>query len=1163
MIKDSQQYQWEGTIMLSHRRLVVYGGLISVSMWGSLMGQGLTGQISGKVNDSSGAAVPNAAIELTNEGTGQTRSAVTDPTGAYVFAELLAATYSVQVFSPGFKKYAQHNIVVTVTERVVLRPITLEVGPTSESLSVTAEAAKVQIQSGERTGLLTTSQVLESPVKGRNYLGLVGLLPGVIQTSNIEAPTGGFSVKINGSRDESLTLSLDGIPNMDTGGGTGTQTTPSMESIAELKVMTTSYQAEYGRSYGGIITAVTKSGTKEFHGGAYYFKRNEALNANDFFFNFNGQRRPRYRYDFPGYFLGGPVMIPHLQHSRDKLFFFWSQEFLPRTTPTALATLTVPTALERAGNFSQTVDTNGAVIPIKDPLNTGVQFPGNVIPANRVDPVGQKLQGVFPTPNYTDPNHKYNTVFQGNTSQPHRYEVLRTDWNINSESTFYVQLHHSRDDTSSKDWFNGFPISNTFPLLTGTYKAPAYGGAATLVHTFSPTLVNELTAGVDRFTQTLYVDQSSIARASRSALGVNFPQFYPQNNPLNVLPGATFGGVQNAPSIAWEPRFPFFGTDTIKSVSDNVSKVYGGHNFKAGFYTEWTSRNATAYSGSETFQGIANFGANVNNPLDSNYAFSNAILGNINQYTESSTRPITHDRDGSIEWFVQDNWRVTKRLTLDLGLRFYHIRITTIPGADLSSFEPSLYNPAVAAKLVQPYQPTPTSARVGINPANGQILPAVLIGSLAPGSGQIFQGLAIYRESIMHAPGLMTAPRFGFAYDLFGNGKTALRGGFGMYPGQIAQDRTSDHLTQPPIQDTLNVYYTTIAALTSSAAFFSPTSVLGVQHNLHPPEVYNWSLGVQRDIGFSTVADVAYAGSVSRHLQEQRSINAVPYGTNFLPSSLDPTTGKPLPQAFLRPIIGYQDININEFTGTANYNSMQTSVNRRFKSNLMFGVAWTWSKAMDFSDGNSALSPLISPRIRNYGKAGFDRTHVLVANYDYFLPKFSTRWNNGISRIVFDNWEISGITSFLSGQPLGVSYTTTNNADLTGAFGSGVDSRVILTGNPILSKDQRTFSRSFNTAVVAEPVANFGIGNAPKDVFRGPGINNHDLTLMKNFRLGAEQRRLQFRFEAYNAFNHTQFSAVDNTARFDATGKQVNNTFGQYTGTYPSRRVQLGLKFYY
>jgi hypothetical protein len=1130
-------------------------------------GQGLSGQISGRVEDPSHRLVLGASVVLKSATTLREQPTETNSTGEFVFPEVLPGVFLLRVEFPGFKAFEQQGISLSSGEHLVLNLITLQLGRLEETALVMAELAPVATQSSDRSGLIDSQQLQQLSLKGRDYLGLLKLLPGIVDTASAtrEAPGNRalIGLFINGNRQGTLNLALDGISTLSLGGGTGPFLEASIDAVAETKVLQTNYQAEYGRSVGGTINTVTKSGTKDFHGGAYYFLRNEALNANDFFANRNGLPRSQYRYNNAGYFVGGPVILPgiHFNSGRNKLFFFWSQEFLVRRVPSAVSYQTFPTALERQGDFSSSVDQNGQLILIRDP-QTNAPFPNNRIPTARIDPKGQALLNLFPLPNAFDPAHTYNDVFQRPIDQPHNDTILRVDWNISSKATFYAR--GINDYQATRGDFGFVLASPAWPQLPVNYEIPARGIVGTLIYAFSPNRVNEVTFGVNRGIQTeAPLTEEGLARNQRANLASSIPQYYPAANPYGLVPNATFGGVPNAGQLNIDARFPYFGRNNVWVCADNYSWISGAHNLKFGIYFEYSAVNE---ANGTFFNGTFAFDRDPNNPLDTGYAFSNALLGSVDSYTESTGHPGGHTRNKRLEWYAQDNWRATRRLTIDFGLRFYLIIPTYNARTQYAAFNPTAYRRDQQPLLIEPFLDPVTGMRVGRDPVTGETFPAVKIGSFsAAGGGTPNQGMTVYDgdAAIMKMPPVQLAPRIGFSWDIFGNGKTALRSGFGMYYDRFPDDQIAQLGASPPIVNTPSANYTTIGNLLSTPLSLSPNSVFGLDRNWKPLAVYNWSFGLQQNIGFGTVLDVAYVGNVSRHGMQIRDLNATAYGTNFLPSSF--IGSLLLPPNFLRPYVGFGSIQYMEFASSSNYNALQAWLSRRFSSKLTYSVAYTWSKVLDVADTPlSPVNPVIDFKTRNYGPAGFNRAQNLSVSFVYQVPHIGKSWQNALARMALDGWQVSGIASFISGAPTAINYSFVTATDITGASGIGVDSRVDLSCNPNLGHGNTSFDRAFDTSCIHPPTkAELGIGNASKYPFIGPGVENVDLSVFKDFNLNSEVRRLQFHFESYNSFNHAQFTGVDNNARFDSAGNQVNKSLGQYITAAPARRLVLGLKFYF
>ncbi len=1129
----------------------------------AIRAQIVSGSLSGRLTDPSGAAVPSASVTLIHNATGMERRTTSDGEGAFVFAGIDGGVYTLRAESKGFKTLERRDITLSAGDRLSLGQLALEVGAAVETVTVTASPNVVQTASAERSDTITSQQIEGILVRGRNVTDLLQIVPGVLLETTQEALSGSVTMYVQGNRSTTNNISIDGVPQTDLGSGGSIRTPMSMDAVGEVKVMVSNYQAEHGRMGGSNIEMVTKSGTREFHGTASYFMRREWMNANTFFNNRNGQPRPRSRYNTVSYNIGGPVYIPRwFNRDRQTLFFFWNQEFWPSTT-TASGRLTVPTEAERNGDFSQSVQPNGAAIPVRDPFNNNLQFPGNVIPRSRIDPNGQALMNMFPAVNFTNRAISlgtYNYLFAVPIENPRRTATLKLDYNLNS-SNF---LSGSYSGFSNPQYGSqGVGNNANWPLIALTLTSAPKTAAIRYTRIFSPKLINEFKVGGLTSPVDVTYEPDQLRRVQRDAVGFRAGQRFPSANPLNVIPNATFGGVTNAANLSLEARFPRYNRYQILNFSDNVTWTHGAHIVKGGWYFEYFHRIQKASTGSPPFNGSFNFGISANNPLDTNYAYGNAILGTFNTYTEASSPLWMHVSMTNTQAFLQDTWKPFPRLTLDLGVRLYWISPITDRDNLMGAWVDSRYDPTRPMALIRPGRAG--SRRVGVHPVTGETYPEATIGAIAPGVGILYNGMVLatvdkdYPRGMVHPSGTQFAPRVGFAWDVFGNGSTAIRGGFGMaYQGYMTEGFGNYFVRQPPMSQTPVTYYGQISQLLAAPGFIFPTAnTYAVDSRGTVPRLMNFSLSVQRKVWTGAIVDVAYAGTLGRHLQWNRNLNSIPLGANFQPSNFDPTqSNRPLPANFLRPIPGYGPLNIFEMASSSNYHSLQVSARRRFTRSVQFGAAWTWSKAMDFNDTETSSVTVLAPlRQWHYGLAGFDRTHIFRLNYLVKLPNAPVR--NPALRGILHGWELSGITSFISGAPLGVGFSTTSAVDITGSADLGA--RIVALGSPVLPKNERTFSRFFDTSVFRLPAVGT-LGNTGKTVLRGPGINNWDSALAKSFPLH-EKVRLQFRCEAYNAFNHTQFSTINTTAQFNpSTGALTNPAFGSITGARNPRTVQLAAR---
>ncbi|MEK7409339.1 MAG: carboxypeptidase regulatory-like domain-containing protein [Acidobacteriota bacterium] len=1135
-----------------------------------LHAQNISGTIKGAIADPAGATIPGAQVTLTNTRTAALARTASNAAGLFVFPSVLAGSYKLTIQAQGFQQYERTGIELSASQIRDLGTIPLSIGELRATVSVVDTPVALQVASGEKAGVVTATELNQLALKGRDFMSLLTLLPGVVDDGSQSRDTASRAafggVYINGGRNDMKNFTVDGVTDMDTGSNGSLHYEPNMDSIAEVKVLVSNYQAEYGRSASGLISVITKGGAQEFHGSGWWSRRHEQFNANNFFRNRVGLARVPYRYNIAGFSIGGPAHIPNkFNIDKNRLFFFASQEYTRQQADSGNQFRNMPSELERNGDFSRSVDTSGKPIPVTDPT-TGRVFPGNIIPASRINRLGQGILKFFPPPNYIDPDptlvYRQNYKAAASGANPRRNDMIRLDLYASSNLNGYFRWIRDADVISEP--FQGF----NFAYTTTLHHVPGHGYAGHITYTMSPTLLNEFTLGKSWNSSRWELEKPQAT--TRNLMG-NIPQWFPnqlrsgdksETIDAQMIPNVAFGGTPvNAPSTSINNIQHVNHNDTW-DITDNLSWIAGRHNFKTGVYVNLTDK---VQQSGNVWNGALNFGVNRNNPYDSGHGYANALLGIINTYSESMRDIFFDAKYWSAEFFIQDNWRVNSRLTLDYGVRFYHMNPQVALDKSFSAFDPATYDPKKAPRLYSPGLDA-NKKRVAVDPRTGATTYEALIGKYVPGSGDYANGMNVgglngYRWGLYGVKFLSPAPRLGFAWDVFGQGKTVIRGGAGVFLDRSRQLLNSGTANNPPVDYTPILYYGSLDTFADSSGAIGPSasSFVFPAERVQLPSVTSFSIGVQQQLPFSTLLDVSYVGSTSSHLLQARNLNPIPMFARFDPKNADPTlAGRPLPDDFLRIYAGLGALNANEFAASANYHSLQTKIERRFNRGFGFGVAYTWSKALGIANSyNDSSTSYFDFRKWEYGPLSFDRSQVFTLNYIWDIPKLGQRLGAKVVGAVTDNWTVTGVTRFQTGAPFTPGFSTTYTTDITG---SGEGAKITVVGKAPLSKGEKTFYRNFNTAAFAlTPVRSFG--NAGVGILRGPGFNNWDISLRKNIPIGlGESRPLQFRAEFYNAFNHTQFSGVDSSARFDATGAQVNANFGAFTSARAGRVISFTLR---
>ena len=1174
--------------------------------------------ISGHVVDQSQGIVTRAKVTLINQRTNVIVTTQVRPNGDFIFADVQPGTFSVIVQAPGYKELKQVDLRLSASQNLSTGTLTLQIGEVSQSVTVAAAITPLQTTSSERSGVLDTEQLENLLAIGRDSMALTRVLPGVVEPGG----SGGYGSSslgtsgtptVNGVNSEYNLATIDGV----TGNTRGLNTldTPlNLDAVQQVTLMGSNYQAQYGKTAGGNFNFITKNGTNQFHGGLYYYFRNEDLNANSYFNKFgNSQPRPRYRYNTIGGTIGGPIFWPgHFNRNKNKLFFFVSIEDSPITQPDGLKNYMVPTKAQISGDFSQTYNQGTAtqspatLIHIKMPGASGACatnsatagpgcVPGNIIPPGLINTQMQALLQImydntiaknpqYAFTNLAVSNNNYNYQTNFSADKPVNQEVFRIDY----APTEKIHMFGRGELTTVNDNDYSSPANTMTWLMPVNYKTTNPNAVFNITYTFSPTVVNELNLGTAGWSEHQLYAASDLAKVTLGAGGFNLPSLYAGVNPLNLFPATSFGGT-NAANYGWDSRFPM--ADQVRSwtVTDNVTKVLGNHTLKFG--VDWETDTYLQVNHNRV--GTFNTSVNTSNPNESNYGYANALFGNLNQYSQT-TQLVNYDpTTNAFEFYYQDTWKATPKLVLDLGIRNSWAMAQGLKAGN--NFVPSLFNAAQAPALYQ-YSANGASA---LDPTTGVGgYPKAYAGLFVPNTGNLNNGILYvstpgYPQGTTYGNGLLWGPRVGFAYSV--TPSTVIRGGFGMYYNVRARSGQEGDLTNnAPTTNAPTQYYSNVNS--TSPGYYASTGqsnlngpfTIGHALPLHSPQLYTEeaSIGVQHQLPAGIVLDVAYVGTFTKHASAYYPINNVPYNSEFLPAhQINPAVigSGTLPDNFFRPYPGFGSINDQIFNLTANYNALQARATRRYSKGLEFGVAYTYAKALDYGSCSGAtcsesynFTAALYQNLRtwNYGPAGYDIKHDLVVNFLWGLPRASRLWNNVVTRGVLDNWQISGIASYISGAPNAISLSLSNNANVTGG---GDGARVVLTCDPSHNAPH-TFTTWFNPACVEAPIAgsvptaanpqglaySTGTGAfAPKVNFFLPGDTNFDTALFKNMPI-KENLRLQLRVETYNTFNHAEFNGVNNTATFANANTQANPQtqaiFGQMSTTLNPRLMQLALR---
>lgn len=1094
----------------------------------SLEAQTIVGQVSGTVRDSSGGVLPGAAVVVRNVGTGLTWQAVTSDAGFYVVTNLPVGTYAVKAELTGFRPAEKIGLTIGADARVTV-DLALDPGGLEEVVSVQAVLGDtINRTSGELARTIDGAQVRELALNGRNYLQLLSLIPGAVQTSNdpIAQTTslGSTGQTINGARPDTSNLMVDGGFNLDSGSNGSQINSVGVDFIEQVKIQTSNFSAEYGRSSGAAINVVTRSGTNQIGGSLFGFLRDDRFDkANHFTPLDSSGRAVKAPLDFSilGGAIGGPIR-------KNRAFFFAGIEHRRVDRADGPFRQTLPTTAELGGDFSRRLAGADGIAGtgddgvLRDPL-TGQPFAGNVIPADRLTADGRALAAAYramidAATSFQNAPAGSNATYQLDFPFSARQDILRLDYRMSASQSAYLRyLHDENELVEPRGTFSGaaLPTTPTRRVRPGTSYQLGH------TWTLSPRLVSEAKLSVAWHSQRTYPDGEAW---QRDTYGFQYPQLFAGGTYDDGIPNVSVAGFAGLTG----PSFAAISPTTDIQFQNTVTMITGRHSIRAGAGVVRNRKDADArppYTGALTFNASGN-------PRSTGNALADGLLGNFRTYTEGSDGPLILYRFTQYSAFVSDTWRVRPDLSLELGLRYESPSPTNTLGNNLTTFDPARYDPAMAVRVLPNGLLVPGSGfRFNGLVRAGDGIPSGEEGRVQIGPDPDFARIPTGAARSIYEPNHMWMPRVSAAYSL--NERTVFRGGAGLFYDKPSVTNLVGSAQLPPFIQTVAFENGNLADPSGGqpTALAPLGAITVIDPGMKLPFQVNFSAGVQRELRGNLFVEAAYVGNRGRRLLWRPDINQPPF------EALAANAALPAPVSVnaLRPYAGYSAIQQLRSDATSNYNALQLYLTRR-QGAVRFTVGYTLSKAMTDASGNTDAPEDPFDRTFNYGPASFDRRHVFVTTYTYEVPWL--RGRRDILALVASGWEISGITRWQSGQYL----TVTGNSSIGARRGDYVGGDIRL--------DDRSQDRWFNTAAFANAPDNRR-GTATVGQIEGPHFFSTDLSLRKRWPL-ARRMRLGVQADIFNLFDRVNLgNPVTNAA---AVG------FGQISTAGPARQVQIGLR---